>query len=42
MNDERLTAGGDCARCGAEDVDVDEDGLCENCYHEVKDSFKGE
>ena len=26
--DERLTMGGDCAMCGAEDVEVGDDGMC--------------
>ena len=36
MEDERLTMGGDCGMCGAEDVDINEDGLCEQCWLESK------
>jgi len=28
------TAGGDCGNCGREDVELDEDDICEQCYKE--------
>ncbi len=42
MQDERLTMGGDCGRCGAEDIEVDSDGLCEKCYNEIATAQRGQ
>ena len=27
------TIGGDCGHCGREDVELDEDDICEDCYY---------